>query len=169
MSHRPTSSKSIKSEPTQPDSKARQRYQPAYARTARAICKRGASLDELAEEFEVDTATINQWLVKHEDFADACRVGVEYASRRVERAVFERARGYKRKVQKVTRERGRTVIVECEEVVPADFAFAKLWLTNCCPERWPAASRVEPGSDTKENLDILVRSLAGCVLRPKED
>src|SRR5687768_16705323 len=45
-------------------------YRPEFAHIARALCCRGATDYELAEEFDVTTVTIWRWSAKHEEFCN---------------------------------------------------------------------------------------------------
>ena len=165
MSRRSTSSKASKTK--QPGGEPR--YRREYAKIAGLICKYGATPDEVAEELGVDEATIKGWMVKHKEFADACCVGDEYANRRVERSVYQRACGYTRKVQKVVKEKGLIRIVEIEEYVPADVSFAELWLTNRCAGRWRPAAKTETGVSQDGLLVAIAKAWNNTGKRPKED
>jgi hypothetical protein len=61
-------------------------YKPEYAERAKAMCDRGATLDELAEVFEVPPKTIRFWTISNSDFYEACKVTpgcVERAKRNI--------------------------------------------------------------------------------------
>jgi len=68
-------------------------YEPEFADQARALCRLGATDEELAEHFEVCVRTIYRWRNTHEAFAEAVIAGKEHADARVERALYSRAVG----------------------------------------------------------------------------
>ena len=88
-------SKTASSEaPTVRQSGRRHPYHRKYASIAKTMCQLGAAKSDLAQAFEVDQATIEQWQVTYQKFAEACRVGADHANERVEQSVYQRALGY---------------------------------------------------------------------------
>jgi len=122
------------------------KYKPEFARIALALCRRGATDFELAEEFDVSTVTIWRWGVQHEDFCNALVVGKSAFDDRIERALAQRATGYSHHTEKVFQFQGEIVHANVVEHVPADVGAAKLWLTNRRPDKWrEAVNRHEHG------------------------
>ena len=72
----------------------RSEYRPEYAETARLACKYGATDEEIASELGVSEMTINNWKLRHDDFAQALSVGKEHADKRVERSLYNKANGF---------------------------------------------------------------------------
>lgn len=138
------------------------KYKPEFARIAAALCKRGATDFELAEEFEVSTVTIWRWTVQHEDFCNAVVVGKNAYDDRIERALAQRASGYSYHTQKVFNFQGAIVRADVVEHVPADIGAAKLWLTNRRPDRWRDVQKFEHGNPgdfdqmSEEELDQFI-------------
>lgn len=112
------------------------KYKPEYARVAEALCRRGATDFDLAEEFEVDTSTIWRWSCKHEDFYKALHISKGMYDDRVERSLAQRAAGYAVHTEKVFCFQGEIIRAKIVEHVPADIGAVKLWLTNRRPDTW---------------------------------
>lgn len=123
------------------------KYRPEYARIAAALCRRGATDFELAEEFEVSTSTIWRWSCTHDEFWQALHVEKAGFDRRVERSLAQRATGYSYHTERVFQFQGEIIRARVVEHVPADIGAAKLWLTNRDPANWrEATQRVEHGA-----------------------
>lgn len=121
------------------------KYKPEYARIALALCRRGATDFELAEELDVNTSTIWRWSCVHEDFCNALRVGKDSFDDRVERSLAQRASGYSYHTQKVFQFQGEVVRAHVVEHVPPDVNAAKYWLGNRRPEKWRDVHKHEHG------------------------
>lgn len=121
------------------------KYRKEYARIALALCKRGATDYELAQEFEVSTMTICRWGVQFEEFREALRTGKDAFDDRVERALAQRAMGYSHHTEKVFQFQGSIVRAKVIEHVPPDVGAAKLWLTNRRSEVWRDVQKHEVG------------------------
>lgn len=112
------------------------KYKPEFAAIAAALCKRGATDYELAEEFDVTTSTIWRWQAQHEDFCSALIVGKNTFDDRVIRSLAQRAVGYSFNTEKVFHHQGTITRAEVVEHVPPDPGAAKLWLTNRRSDEW---------------------------------
>lgn len=129
-----------------------------YAAIAKQICELGGTTADLAKAFRVTLDKIALWQSTDKEFAEACRVGVEFAEQRVERALYERAVGYTQKVDTVVKQRHGISIVQRKVHVPADPRAGKIWL-----ERRQADAALTRESPIEE----LRRQLMGTALRPK--
>lgn len=122
------------------------KYKHEYAAVAKALCRRGATDFELAEEFDVSTSTIWRWQCQQEGFRSALREGRDGFDDRVERSLAQRAIGYTYHTEKVFQYQGDIVRAKTAEHVPPDVGAAKLWLTNRRPAEWrEATQRIEHG------------------------
>lgn len=113
-------------------------YEPDYARMAQAHCKLGATDAELADLFNVGTATIHNWIARHKDFAEAIRAGMlEVFSPRVVRALGQRAIGYAIDVEEVkVMKDGDLVRYTVRKHYPPDVTACIFWLKNRDPKNW---------------------------------
>ena len=69
-------------------------YQPEFAEQAFELCLAGATNRDLADTFEVGHSTIDNWLRKHPEFAQAVRRGRALADGKVAHGLYSRAVGY---------------------------------------------------------------------------
>ena len=71
------------------------KYKPEFAETAQKLCAMCAYTDaQLANWFEVSVRTINDWKLRHPEFAEALKVGKAETDDLVERSVVAHISGY---------------------------------------------------------------------------
>jgi hypothetical protein len=154
-------------------------YREEYAEQARKLCLLlGATDKELADFFEVEEKTINNWKAAHPKFREALLEGKTKADARVARRLYDRAMGWEHEAVKIFRveepERGpdgeilldrdgRPIMVSkglylpYTERFPPDVGAQRLWLTNRQPRRWRNRQDVSvEGSFTL--ADVVARS-----------
>lgn len=119
------------------------RFQNQFIEQARNYCQLGATDAQLARFFKVDRTTIHNWRASRPEFAEACRIGKEFADDEVERSLYERARGYDYRAEKPYLHEGKPVIVRYQEHVPADVKASTFWLGNRQPEKWRERQQLE--------------------------
>ena len=76
-------------------------YKPEFAEQAYGLCLAGATNQELADGFDVGHSTIDNWLRKHPEFAQAVRSGRSLADGKVAHGLYSRAVGYSYESTKV--------------------------------------------------------------------
>jgi transposase-like protein len=134
------------------------KYDPDNARIAAIVCKRGATISELMELFEVSQRTIHNWKYAYPEFGRALKVGWKAALERVERSLYERAVGYTATTERVFKNKGEDpVIVETTEVYPPDVQAAELLLVNKDPEHWKRRNAGLGADGTGISLEVLIR------------
>lgn len=122
-------------------------FRPEMADQAHKLCLLGATDDELAEFFGINSATIYRWRKAHPDFADACRAGKREADSEVASSLFKRARGYSYNAEKVVTDRVTkiTAAVPYEAHMPPDTLACIFWLKNRQPDKWHDVRQTEIG------------------------
>jgi transposase-like protein len=133
-------------------------YDPECIKIVKAMAKLGATNADLASEFEVSHATIDNWMIKHPEFLGALKEGKEAFDQRIERSLAQKAIGYERPVVKTTtfeNEDGGTTVstVEYVEHVPPDTTACIFWLKNRKPKEW--RDRHEFSGDPENPLQIV--------------
>lgn len=130
-------------------------YKEEYNNIAYVLCLRGATDAELADAFDVDERTINNWKEAHEEFFQSIKKGKSYADAVIAQSLYERAKGCVVKVQQAikltTKEQAvnkdgeptrgftqteRIEIVALENEIPPDTTAAIFWLKNRQPKEW---------------------------------
>lgn len=130
------------------------KYDPdVHPKLARELKGEGKTMADIAKVFEVNVDTLNEWQKAHEEFAVAIRQGREDAVDKIERALHERAAGYRHKSEKIVVVGNEVVRVPIEVQYPPDTAAARLLLTNLRAGNWKDKQSVEhSGTLTLEQL-----------------
>jgi len=118
-------------------------YKPEYAEQAAKLCELGATDQELAEFFKVETRTIYRWKHSHGEFCQAVMCGKDAADERVVRALYNRAVGYTFESEKVFQHQGEIIRAPTLEHVAPDPSAAMNWLKNRQPDKWRDKQDVE--------------------------
>jgi hypothetical protein len=112
------------------------KYETRFAKMAGKATALGATLDDLAELFDVEHSTIALWQTKHHAFSDAIKTARVDADATVERSLYQRALGYRAKTQKVVVANGSAEVVDYEEQHAPEVAAGIFWLKNRKPQEW---------------------------------
>jgi len=112
------------------------KFKPEYLKIAQTMAKVGCTEYEIAEALNINRITFWRWKQENAEFCNVVAVGRDQATDRVEKALYCRAVGMKRKVQKVASFQGVHEIVEVTEEVLPDVVAAKFWLTNQKSKEW---------------------------------
>lgn len=119
-------------------------YRPEYAKQAYGYCMLGATVERMAELFDVATCTVSEWLIHQPEFAEAVKRGRERADVLVAKSLFKRATGITKKVSKTIIDKfGEERQLTSEEYFPPDTAAAFIWLKNRQPKLWRDKHEVE--------------------------
>ena len=153
-------------------------FRPEYIGIAFGACLFGATVEALAEKFEVTLDTFNRWMFKYPDLKRAVDYGREHVDYQVAEALVQRALGFHYdavKLFKHEHEDGTVEIIEkvVQEYVPPDVQAQKFHLTNRRPDKWSNRDSHElsgPGGKPIQLEDttareILERRLAGLLDR----
>ena len=104
-----------------------------YVRQVELLCRRGATLEEIAEFFGVSSRTILRWKLENDQFCRALKIGAEVFDDRVEMSLYHRATGYKKTVKKISPD---GEVIETVEDIPPDTTAMIFWLKNRKPAQW---------------------------------
>lgn len=92
--------------------------------------------EQMAEFFEVDRRTWMRWKATDDKFCHALKEWKREADQRVERSLYERARGYSHPEDKIFQYEGQPVTVPTIKHYPPDTTAAIFWLKNRQPHDW---------------------------------
>ena len=137
------------------------RYNPdIHPKAAKALCAKGATIAELAAAFDVAISTIWLWKTSHPEFFESCRLGLEAATDRVERSMFERAVGYTHDSVKIFLPAGasKPVYAPYLKHVPPDPRAGEFWLTNRAPDRWKNKQKIEHNEAERQSAPNVRRA-----------
>ena len=119
------------------------KYKKKYAEQTRKLCLLGAIDKELADFFEVEEKTINNWKEEFPDFLQSLKSGKELADAEVASKLYHRANGYEHKEDKIFNDNGIPLVVPTTKHYPPDTTAAIFWLKNRQPKRWRDKQDVE--------------------------
>jgi len=126
------------------------KYKTEYAKKARLFCERFAFTNEdLADLFDVTTATIKLWRQKHPKFSAAIKEGKDYRDSQVERSLYERAIGYSHPEEKIFNHQGMVIRAETTKHYPPDPTAMIFWLKNRQPGKWRDKKDIDREGDLK--------------------
>lgn len=113
------------------------RYQPAFARQARLLCRLGTDNADLANIFSVSNATLYRWLDRYPEFGLAVAMGRGEHAGLEKPGMYKRATGYSFRAERIYRANSADpVAADYNHRVHADAKVALRWLRNRCPETW---------------------------------
>lgn len=69
-------------------------YKSEYCEQVEKLCKLGATDKEIADFFDVEESTINNWKIAHPEFLESCKDGKIKADAEVANSLYKRAIGY---------------------------------------------------------------------------
>lgn len=110
-----------------------------YIEQAKKLGMHGFTDSQLANFFKVNPDTIAEWKKVYPEFSESLRQGKEDADNEVEKALYKRATGHLKKVQKL--DKFGAVVDTLEEVSP-DSLSCVYWLNNRRPDRWRQKNEV---------------------------
>lgn len=118
-------------------------YKEEYNEQADKLCKLGATDADLADFFNVNEDTINEWKKVHPKFSESLKAGKMLADANVAQRLYERAMGFEHdseeiKIISVGGQDGGSEIVRVpiRKIYPPDSTAAIFWLKNRCPKEW---------------------------------
>lgn len=113
-------------------------YKPEYCEQAYRLCLLGMTDAEMADFFEVNEDTVNEWKGVHPEFSVSIRDGKANADADVAEKLYRRACGYSHQAVKIFMPAGAAAPVYAPYVehYPPDTQAASLWLRNRQPKKW---------------------------------
>lgn len=132
-------------------------YKPEFVQQAAEQAIAGATLQELADFFEVSITSIKEWRNRYPEFATALKAGKDQADERVERSLYERATGYSHPDVHISNYQGEVTVTPIVKHYPPDTAAAFIWLKN--RRGWKDKQEVEHSG--KVSLEQLVMGSTG--------
>jgi hypothetical protein len=148
-------------------------YKDEYCIQVEKLCKLGATDKEIADFFDVEESTINNWKIAHPEFLESVKKGKIWADAEVAHSFHKRATGYK--YDEVTYEK----IAEAEDgmkvdnegdiedtkkeiykrkvvtkEVPPDGGSALNWLKNRQKDKWRDKQEIESTNINYNSKDL---------------
>lgn len=121
-------------------------------RQAIKLCEMGAIDKDLAEFFQVNVDTINEWKNVYPKFSDSLKKGKENPDAQVVQSLYKRANGSSHPAVKIFNHEGTALKVDYTERFPPDTTACIFWLKNRRPAEW--RDRIEQVIDDKRDVVI---------------
>lgn len=118
-------------------------YKEKYAEQVYKLCLLGSTDADIADFFEVDESTINNWKQKFPEFFESIKRGKIIADAEVAESLYKRAKGYKVDTVKVFQFQGDPVIVPVVEDIAPDTGACMAWLKNRQRSKWRDRQDIE--------------------------
>lgn len=119
------------------------KYKQEYAEQSRKLCLLGATDAELAEFFEVEESTLNNWKHAHPEFMESIKKGKSQADADVADRLYQRAMGFEHPDVHVSNFQGNVTLTPIRKVYAPDTTAAIFWLKNRKPAEWRDKQDVE--------------------------
>jgi len=119
------------------------KYKEEYNEQAEKLCKLGATDQELADFFEVDVSTINNWKIDFPQFFESIKKGKILADSNVAERLYQRALGFEHDSEEIKVTDGQVVRVPIRKIYPPDPTAAIFWLKNRRPKEWRDKQEIE--------------------------
>jgi hypothetical protein len=134
------------------------KYKAEYDKQAFKMCLLGATDKQLADFFEVEEQTVNNWKIDYPSFFVSIKAGKEDADYNIAKSLYDRARGYSCPEEKVFMSDGMIVTHDTTKHYPPDTTAAIFWLKNRQSKNWRDKNETEltgkDGSDFTINVKI---------------
>src|SRR5690606_26574133 len=98
---------------------------------------------ELADFFEVDVSTINNWKIDFPQFFESIKKGKILADSNVAERLYQRALGFEHDSEEIKVTDGQVVRVPIRKIYPPDPTAAIFWLKNRRPKEWRDKQEIE--------------------------
>lgn len=111
-------------------------YKKDYDEQARKYCLLGATDKDLAEFFEVEESTLNNWKKAHPSFLESIKKGKAQADANVADRLYQRAMGYEHDDVHVSNYQGEVSLTPIRKIYAPDPTAAIFWLKNRQAKQW---------------------------------
>jgi len=127
------------------------KFKEEYKDQLRKMATFGLTDAQMSDVIGVTEQTLNNWKKSKPEFFESLKAGKEFADRRVERALYERAIGYSHPEDKVFNNSGKKLVVPTIKHYPPDPTSCIYWLNNRDSENWRNKTVV----DVKDNEGLI--------------
>jgi len=122
------------------------KYSDKYPKQAYKLCLLGATDQELADFFEVNVDTVQEWKKVHEEFSDSIKRGKKQADSEVAHKLFKRATGYEHPEVDIKMYEGQIIKTDLIKHYAPDTTAAIFWLKNRQSKQWRDKQEIDHSS-----------------------
>lgn len=141
------------------------KYKEEYNEQAYKLCLLGATDKDLADFFDVNEDTINEWKKVHENFSESIKKGKETADANVAASLYHRALGYSHpdvEIKVVSNGNGMGSSIEKVDIIkhyPPDPTSAIFWLKNRQSKKWRDKQNIDLTTDGEKLETVTIFQL----------
>lgn len=136
---------------TEPKGRGRPtKFVPEYVEQAFKLALLGARDADIADFFNIDESTLNEWKKRHPDFYESLKRGKLVADAEVAEKLYRRALGYSHEAVKIFIHEGQPITVPYTQHYPPDTTACIFWLKNRQPNKWRDKVEVEAEIDIRK-------------------
>ena len=125
------------------------KYKIEYNEQVEKLCRLGATNEEIANFFNVCTATIANWNNTEPQFLDAIQRGKIESDSNIANSLYNRAKGYEHEEEKIFCTNGEVTKVNTIKHYPPDTGAAFIWLKNRRGKQWVDKQELEHSGEIK--------------------
>jgi hypothetical protein len=135
-------------------------YKEEYCVQVEKLCKLGATDKEIADFFDVEESTINNWKIAHPEFLESMKKGKTLADANVADRLYQRAIGFEHdseEIKIVSDGQGMGSSIErvpVRKIYPPDTAAAIFWLKNRQRNKWRDKQEIESTNINYNSKDL---------------
>lgn len=130
------------------------KYEPKFNDQVRKLCLLGADDKEIADFFEVEESTINNWKLAYPKFLESIKKGKIIADSEVSERLYERAIGFEHDSEEIKVINDSIERVPIRKIYPPDTAAAIFWLKNRKRAYWKDKQDIEHTSPQGISITI---------------
>jgi hypothetical protein len=123
------------------------KYLRVFAEQAKKLCLLGATDADLADFFDVQESTINEWKKRRREFSESIRAGKLLADAAVAQSLYHRATGYEHEDVDIKAWQGDVIITPIIKRYPPDTKAAIYWLNNRRKHQWRSHQEITGKND----------------------
>ncbi len=112
------------------------KFKPEYVEQTYKLCLLGATDTELADFFNVEESTINNWKLANPEFLESIKRGKTLADANVAESLYKRANGYEHPEVDIKMYEGSIIKTDLIKHYPPDTAACFIWLKNRRSSEW---------------------------------
>lgn len=130
------------------------KYEKRMNEQVEKLCRLGATDNEIADFFEVDVSTINNWKIDYPEFFESIKSGKVEADSNVADRLYQRAMGYEHEEDVIFNDKGTPMIVNTTKHYPPDPTSMIFWLKNRRPKDWRDRQEIAHSVSEKQTFKI---------------
>lgn len=119
------------------------KYKPEYAEQAYKLCLLGAIDADMADFFNVEVSTLNNWKNEFPEFLESIKKGKMLADANVADRLYQRAMGYEAPDVDIRVVGGEIIQTPLTKYYPPDTPAAIFWLKNRQRGKWSDKSELD--------------------------